>query len=62
MIDASGEVDFGWLEWVIGREVDGQEEDAALEWRVALRSVRKSLLLVVSLLHTGPMIVACQWN
>jgi hypothetical protein len=36
VIDASGEVDLRWLEGIVGREVDGQEEDAALEWRVAL--------------------------
>ena len=32
MVDAGCEVDLGWLERVVGREVDGQEEDAALEW------------------------------
>ncbi len=27
MVDARGEVHFGRFEWVVGREVDGQEED-----------------------------------
>ena len=38
MIDPSGEVDFGRLEWVVGREVDCEEEDSALEWRITLDS------------------------
>lgn len=36
VVDTSGEVDLGWLEWVIGREVDCQEEDASRVWRVTL--------------------------
>jgi hypothetical protein len=36
VIDASGEVDLRGLEWVVGWEVDCEEEDTALEWRVAL--------------------------
>jgi hypothetical protein len=36
MIDACSEVDLRWLEGIVGREMDGQEEDAALEWRVTL--------------------------
>jgi hypothetical protein len=39
VVDAGGEVDLGRLEGIVCREVDGQEEDTALEWRVALRSV-----------------------
>ena len=39
MIDSGSEVDLRRLEGVVGREVDGQEEDAALEWRVALPRV-----------------------
>ena len=31
MVDAGGEVDFWWLERVVGWEVDRQEEDATLE-------------------------------
>lgn len=29
VVDASGEVDLGRLEWVVGREVNGEEEDTA---------------------------------
>lgn len=29
MVDAGGEVDLGGLEGVVGRKVDGEEEDAA---------------------------------
>jgi len=34
VIDASGEVDLWWLEWVVCREMDGEEEDSARVWRV----------------------------
>lgn len=29
VVNASGEVDLGRLEWVVGREVNGEEEDTA---------------------------------
>lgn len=32
MVDSGGEVDLGWLEWVVGREVDGEEEDTSRVW------------------------------
>lgn len=38
MIDSSGEVDLWWLEGIVCGEMDGQEEDTALEWTVALQS------------------------
>lgn len=34
VIDAGGEVNLGRLEWVVGREVDGEEENASRVWRV----------------------------
>ena len=37
VIDSSREVDLRRLEWVIGWEVYGKEEDAALEWTIALK-------------------------
>ena len=37
MVDSSREVDLRRLEWVVGWEVDGKEEDAALEWTIALK-------------------------
>jgi hypothetical protein len=37
MVDSSREVDLRGLEWVIGWEVYGKEEDAALEWTIALK-------------------------
>lgn len=37
MVDASCEVDLRGLEGIICREVDGQEEDAALERTVTLK-------------------------
>ena len=36
VVDASGEVDLRWLEWVVGWEMDCQEEDTAGVWRVTL--------------------------
>ena len=36
VVDASGEVDLGRLEGVVGGEMDGEEEYAARVWRVAL--------------------------
>lgn len=36
VVDAGGEVDLGRLEWVVGREVNGEEEDASRVWRVTL--------------------------
>ena len=35
MVNAGGEVDFWWLEGIIGRELNGKEEDATLEGAVA---------------------------
>lgn len=43
MVDAGGEVDLGRLEGVVGRKVDGQEEDAAGVRRVALRTSLSAL-------------------
>jgi hypothetical protein len=37
VVDSSREVDLRGLEWVVGWEVDGKEEDAALEWTIALK-------------------------
>jgi hypothetical protein len=36
VVDAGGEVDLGGLEWVVGGEVDGEEEDTSGVWRVSL--------------------------
>lgn len=36
VVDASGEVDLGRLEGVVGREVNGKEEDTARVWGVTL--------------------------
>lgn len=50
MIDASCEVDLGGLEGVVGREVDGEEEDTArvggvtLKTRVSIKSLISSTL------------------
>lgn len=37
VVDTGGEVDLWWLERVVCREVDGEEEDTAGVWRVALQ-------------------------
>lgn len=37
VIDAGGEVNLGGLERVVGREVDGEEEDTSGVWRVTLK-------------------------
>lgn len=39
VIDAGGEVDLRGLEGVVGREVNGKEEDASRVWRVTLGSI-----------------------
>ena len=39
VVDASGEVDLRGLEGVVGREVDGEEENASRVWRVTLESI-----------------------
>ena len=74
MIDSGCEVDLGRLERVVGWEVYGKEEHAALEWTVALcYGILISHLFLCTdpsalsggervEAHTGPMIVACQWN
>lgn len=36
VVDAGGEVDLGWLEWVVRGEMDGEEEDTSGVWRVSL--------------------------
>jgi hypothetical protein len=60
VVYAGREVDLGRLEGVVGGEVDGEEEDAARVRRVGLwgqlRQGRRGEG------HTGPMMVACQWN
>ena len=53
MVDSSCEIDLGGLEWVVGWEVYGEEEDAALEWTIALKvwnldQSSPSLLLEIS--------------
>lgn len=39
VVDASGEGDLWWLEWVIGQEMDRKEEDATRVRAVALWGV-----------------------
>lgn len=39
VVDASREVDLRGLEGVVGREVDGEEENASRVWRVTLESI-----------------------
>ena len=29
MIDPSGEVDFRWFKWIVGREMDREKEDSS---------------------------------
>lgn len=53
MVDASGEVDFGRLEGVVGREVDGEEEDAARVRRVALNVDVSHMLCFSALFPAG---------
>jgi hypothetical protein len=74
MIDSSREVYFWGFERVVGREVYGKEENTALERTIALErgiliSHRSSGTEVIDIAigwrtesHTGPIIVACQWN
>lgn len=78
VVDASGEVDLGRLEGVVCGEVDGEEEDTARVWGVALRTVSHDVAVCCesgdggvgppattqpgNQRLTGPMIVACQWN
>lgn len=37
VIDSGSEIDLRRLEWVVGREMNGQEEDTSRVWRVTLR-------------------------
>jgi hypothetical protein len=37
VVNSGCEVDLGGLEWVVGWKVYGKEEDAALEWTIALQ-------------------------
>ena len=39
VVDTSGEVELWGLEGVVGREVNGQEENTAAVWRVALSKI-----------------------
>lgn len=43
MVDAGGEVDLGWLERIVCGEMDGQEEDAARVWGLALLRASSAL-------------------
>lgn len=70
VVDAGGEVDLRRLKGVVGREVNGEEEDTARVRRVTLDCKSQQLSKKRSLSkirrmedeHTGPIIVACQWN
>lgn len=44
MVDTGSEVDLWRLEGVVCGEVDGQEEDAALEWTVTLAKVSGNVI------------------
>lgn len=50
VVDAGGEVDLRWLEWVVCWEVDGEEEDTAGVWRVALLLSVSIVLVYISIL------------
>lgn len=39
VVDTRGEVELWGLEGVVGREVNGQEENAAAVWRVTLSEI-----------------------
>jgi hypothetical protein len=61
MVNAGCKVDLRGLEGIVGGEVDGQEEDAALEWTITLRQNQKTFPgCEINPALTGPMIVACQ--
>jgi len=34
MVDSSGELEFGWLEWIVSWEVDVEEEHSTDVWGV----------------------------
>jgi hypothetical protein len=50
VVDAGGEVDLGRLEGVVCGEMDGEEEDTARVWGVALLDLLAELLLLLLLL------------
>jgi len=54
VVDAGGEVDLRGLEWVVGRKVDVEEEDASRVWRVTLRRI--------SIVITFPLSVALTYR
>jgi len=62
----SRKADLGRLERIIGREGDGEKEDAAGIRRVTLGDVSMVTMshhgLRVQVPLTGPIIVACHWN
>lgn len=72
VVDAGCEIDLWRLEGVVGREVDGEEEDAARVRAVALFAKVSGIFVLLCtrcvprltqedmVLLTGPMIVACQ--
>ena len=39
VVDAGGEVDLWWLEGIVGREVNGEEENTSRVGRIALRTL-----------------------
>ena len=77
MVNSGREIDFWRLERIVGREMYRQKEDTSRVWTIALKNTQhnpKTVLLmrcgVVGVhvgtsensLHTGPIMVACQWN
>ena len=45
MVDASGEVDLGRLERIVGRKVDGEEKDTARVGRITLFKIVSNSLV-----------------
>ena len=60
MVDSCGEVKLGWLEWVIGWEMDVQEEDTTGVWRV-LWAHNGCLPMVLVLLVDWTSGAVCWW-
>ena len=54
---------FGWLEGIISREMDVQEENTASVWRISLEfNISESASIKMNKSLTGPIIVACHWK
>jgi hypothetical protein len=62
MVDLGRKRDTRRFEWIVRWKHDGEKEDAAIIWCIALELCQYYQTSGDSVRRTGPIIVACQWK